>query len=148
MSPAKTATLLSIATELRLEICDLVLADFDIKTAAVARRENTATLNRGDQDALLEPPLLQVCKLLREESVGTFNKRLSAMLEERRDVVEAAEAAVEDAQRRYRISRTAYSVLVVQGACAEAHEAHEDLLAATELIEEKREKLRKEGFEI
>ena len=76
MSPRQPTNLLTIPPELRLQIYEYVFAEWNIE----ARHTGS---NKPPRQVLVVPPLIQVCRLLRNESTDTFDKRMAAALVEK-----------------------------------------------------------------
>ena len=93
------------------------------------------------------PPLLQVCNFVREESIGTFNKRLTAMLAEKENRLAAGKLKVARYMKRLGARFNWQEFTSVR--CAERQLGRKEakLKRIRGAVEEERRKLRAEGYQ-
>lgn len=132
-TPPKPCHLFKLPPELRLEIYSFLLADFRISKS---------------EPWLSEPPLLQVSQAIRDESVDVFNKRLSAILEERSVKLKVAENATTQCRERYHLEHTDSSFGRWEKSIRTLGRLNKAFVCAEEAIESEREQLKKEGFQV
>ncbi|EME48404.1 hypothetical protein DOTSEDRAFT_18940 [Dothistroma septosporum NZE10] len=136
---SRASLLLTIPLELRLQIYELVLADLNI----IHRERRTYTSHH-----LRIRRLLQVCKAIRNESIGPFSMRPSAMLAEEEKKLSDAEEESKRSQETFAQFGTGGSMFGLHYARSKAEIQLKACENARKLISEERGKLRREGFQV
>lgn len=133
--PPKKCQFFTLPPELRLEVYKLVLADFTIDPS---------------ERKLRELPLVQVNVAIREESVGIFNKRLSAILDERWADLTDAQLESESCKQRYDLGLGSRRAGLRRWTAAMDRCNHiMDSIERDQIaVKIERKKLRKEGFRV